>query len=52
MAWGSRGVACEYFGAYGTGSRVVHVVGFGGGPKFEANVDRLNPSANKPHDNV
>ena len=40
-----RGVACEYFGAYGTRSRVVHVVGFWGGPKFEVNVRRLNRSA-------
>ena len=39
-----RRVACEYFSAYGT-SCVIHVVGFGGGPKFEANVCRLNPSA-------
>ena len=34
---------CECFGAYGTRSRDVHVAGFGGGPKFEANVHRLNP---------
>ena len=40
-----RLVACEYFGAYGTRSRVVHVVGFGAGPKFEAIVRRVNPSA-------
>ena len=40
-----RGVAYEYFGVYGTRSRVVYVVGFWGGPKFEANVRRLNPSA-------
>ena len=38
-------VACECFGAYGTRSCVVHVVGFWGGPKLEANVRRLNPSA-------
>ena len=38
-------VACEYFGAYGTRSRVVHVVGFGEGPKFEASVRHLNPWA-------
>ena len=42
-------VACECFGAYGTRSRVVHVVGFRGGPKFEANVRRLDHSATGPH---
>ena len=40
-----RGVACEYFGANGTQSGAVHVVGFWGGPEFEANVRRLIPSA-------
>ena len=30
---------------------VVRVVGFWGGPKFEANVRRLNPSATGPRDN-
>ena len=44
-AYFCHGLACEYFGAYVTRSRVVHVVGFWGGPKFEANVRRLNPSA-------
>ena len=34
-AYFCHGLACEY----------VHVVGFWGGPKFEANVRRLNPSA-------
>ena len=29
-----RRVACKYFGAYGTRTRVVHVVGFWAGPKF------------------
>ena len=43
-----RGVACEYFGSYGTRSRVVHVGGFWGGLKFEANVRRQNPSATDP----
>ena len=38
-------MACECVGAYGTRSRVVHVVEFGRGPKLEANVRRLNPSA-------
>ena len=33
------------FGAYETRFRVVYVVGFWGGPKLEANVRRLNPSA-------
>ena len=47
-----RGVACEYFGAYRTRSRVVHVVGFWGGPKFEANVHRLKTSATCPHDDL
>ena len=37
------------FGAYGTRSRVVHVVDFWGGPKLEANVRRLNPSATHTH---
>ena len=41
-------VACECFGAYGTRSRVIHVVGFGGGPKLEANVRRLDPLATEP----
>ena len=36
-------VACEYFGAYGTRSRIVHLVGFWGGPIFEAGVGHLNP---------
>ena len=36
--------ACEHFGMYGTRSCIVHVVGFWGGPKFEVNVHRLNPS--------
>ena len=44
-----RGVACEYFGVYWTRSRVVHMVGFWGGPKFEANVRRLNTSATGLH---
>ncbi len=44
-------VACECFGAYGTRSCVVHVVGFWGGPKLEANVRRLNPSATGQRDN-
>ena len=34
-----RGVACEYFGAHGTRSRVVHVVEFWGGPKFEVSAE-------------
>ena len=42
------GVACEYFGAHETRSRVVHVVGFGGGHKFEVNARHLNPSATGP----
>ena len=42
-----RGVACKYFGAYGTRSHVVHVVGFLGDPKFVANV-RLNPLSHPP----
>ena len=28
------GGACKYFGAYGTRTRVVHVMGFEEGPKF------------------
>ena len=40
-----RRVVCECFGPYGTRSCVIHVVGFWGGPKLEANVCRLNPSA-------
>ena len=36
------GVACEYFGARETRSRVVHVVGFGGGLKSEVNARHLN----------
>ena len=39
-----RGVLCKYFGAHGTESRVVHVVTFCGGPKFEGKVCILNPS--------
>ena len=42
-----RGLAREYSGTYGTRSRVIHVVGFLGGPKLEANVRRLNPSATR-----
>ena len=42
-------VACEYFSTYRTRSHVVHVVGFWGGPKFEANVHRLNPSAKEEY---
>ena len=44
-----HGVACEYFDVYRTQSCVVHVVGFWGGPKFEANVRCLNPSATGDH---
>ena len=29
-----RKAACKYFGAYRTRSRVIHVVGFWGGPKY------------------
>ena len=36
------GVACEYFGMYKTQSRIVHAVGFLGGPRFEASVHHLN----------
>ena len=43
-----RGVACDYFGVYGTRSHVIRVVGFWRGPKFEANVHCLNPSATDP----
>ena len=38
-------MACECFGAYGTRFRVVHVVRFWGGPKLEAFVRLLYPSA-------
>ena len=47
-----RGVTCKYFGGYETRTRVGHVMEFGGGSKFEADVHRLNPSATGPHDNL
>ena len=47
-----RRVACEHFGTYGTRSCLVHMVGFCGDPKFEANVHHLNPLATRPHGNL
>ena len=42
-----RWVAREHFGTHGTRSCLVQVVGFWGGPKFEANIHRLNPSTSE-----
>ena len=46
------GLACGHFGAFGTRSRVNLVVGFGGGPTFEASMRRLNPLATGPEENL